>query len=543
MAIQIVTNQIKDAAVSNDKIANSTIQPAKIDLSQLFAFGQLPTVSADAVSGNQLVRKSQLDSVVNGLSWKAAARCKSTGDVDISSAPSAIDGVTLSSSDRVLLASQSTGSENGIYVFASAGSAMVRADDADAFAEIQDGTAIFIKEGTQNAGLGYQQSATLSSFSSQNWILFSATGGGRQADGTKGLDLVGNTFSCKVDDSTVNFDASGRLRVKDAGIVDAKIANATISNSKLVNNQITVTAGSGLAGGGNAALGGSTSLAVQADSSNTIAVSGSGIGVADASIGAGKLATSAVETAKIDDAAVTLAKLQAFNDGQIAVGNGSNRPALVSVSGDVSLANTGAMTIQANAITTAKVQDAQITNAKLASSAVNLVAGNGLSAGSVALGGSVNVELVLDGSTLAKGGSGLKVGNDAITAAQIAANAITASELANDAVDTDAIAAEAVTSAKIAADAVTLAKAGFSFSQQKFTGTTSLFYDLSATIESGFEDAAFVFRNGLLCERVSSSPSDSAEYTLVRDGGLSGVARITFGGSVDGEKITVKFMQ
>ena len=49
MAIQIVTNQIKDAAVSNDKIANSTIQPAKIDLSQLFAFGQLPPI----VTGKQ----------------------------------------------------------------------------------------------------------------------------------------------------------------------------------------------------------------------------------------------------------------------------------------------------------------------------------------------------------------------------------------------------------------------------------------------------------------------------------------------------------
>ena len=58
MPIQIVGNQIKDSAVSNSKIANSTIQPAKIDLSQVFAFGAIPTLSADPTADNQVVRIS-----------------------------------------------------------------------------------------------------------------------------------------------------------------------------------------------------------------------------------------------------------------------------------------------------------------------------------------------------------------------------------------------------------------------------------------------------------------------------------------------------
>jgi hypothetical protein len=542
MPIQIVGNQIKDSAVSNSKIANSTIQPAKLDLSAVFAFGALPTASADPSADNQLVRKSYVDSKVNGLSWKEAVRCKATGNVDISSAPAAIDGVTLANGDRVLLDQQTTGSEEGIYVFAGSGSAMARAADADAFAEIQDGAAVFIKEGASFESNAYQQSGTLSSFSGQNWILFSATGGGRQGDGAKGIDLTGNTFSVKIDDSSVNFNGSGQLQVKPSGIVDAMVSSGTLSNAKLQNSAITLTAGAGLTGGGSAALGGSSTLAVQAGSSNTIAVSGSGIDVADASIQAGKLASGCVETNKIAAAGVTLAKLQAMDQARIMVGNSSNRPAFVAVSGDASLADSGALTLNSNAVATATIQDSAVTNAKLASSAVTLVSGDGIAAlGSLALGASMNVNLALDGSTLAKSASGLKVGSSAITANELAANSVTSSEIADDAVTSTELAANAVITVKIADDAVTLAKCGFSWQSETFTGTSSTNYDLANAVIAGFENSVMVFRNGLLCEKVGS-PSDESEYSVTRDGGVGGVCRVTFGSAPNGDKVIVKYM-
>ena len=153
----------------------------------------------------------------------------------------------------------------------------------------------------------------------------------------------------------------------------------------------------------------------------------------------------------------------------------------------------------------------------------------------------MNVNLALDGSTLAKSGSGLKVGNDAITAAQIAPNAIGASELANDAVDTAALASDCVTSAKIAADAVTLIKCGFSFTQDVVTGTSSTTYDLSNAVIAGFDDAIFVFRNGLLCQK-SGSPADASEYSVAIAGGVGGVCRLTFGAAPDGDKLIIKYM-
>ena len=57
-----------------------------------------------------------------------------------------------------------------------------------------------------------------------------------------------------------------------------------------------------------------------------------------------------IDTAHIADAQVTLDKVANVTDGQIIVGNGSNRPAAVAVSGDVTIANTGAVTIANDAV-------------------------------------------------------------------------------------------------------------------------------------------------------------------------------------------------
>ena len=101
-----------------------------------------------------LATKEYVDAVKTGLDFKDSVRVASTANVDESSAPAAIDGVTLSSGDRVLLKNQSTGSENGIYVFNGSGSAMTRATDADADAEVTAGMFVFVEEGTANADNG-----------------------------------------------------------------------------------------------------------------------------------------------------------------------------------------------------------------------------------------------------------------------------------------------------------------------------------------------------------------------------------------------------
>ena len=82
-------------------------------------------------NSNDAANKSYVDSVAAGLSVKENVRVVGGSNVDISSAPASIDGVTLSNDDRVLLINQTDGAENGVYVFAGSTNAMSRATDMD----------------------------------------------------------------------------------------------------------------------------------------------------------------------------------------------------------------------------------------------------------------------------------------------------------------------------------------------------------------------------------------------------------------------------
>ena len=83
-----------------------------------------------------------------GMQYRAT-RAGSTANVNIASAPSTLDGVTLVSLDRVLLQNQSTASQNGIYQFNGAGSAMTRTTDFNTWAQVP-GTVVVVEEGTIN---------------------------------------------------------------------------------------------------------------------------------------------------------------------------------------------------------------------------------------------------------------------------------------------------------------------------------------------------------------------------------------------------------
>jgi hypothetical protein len=108
-----------------------------------------------------------------------------------------------------------------------------------------------------------------------------------------------------------------------------------------------------------------------------------GVGI----VAADRLAASSVTTAKIADNSVELAKMYELATGSVIFGNASNRPTALSVadstivvgdsstglvsvavSGDATLAKTGALTIASNAVTTAKILDANVTPAKLSAS-------------------------------------------------------------------------------------------------------------------------------------------------------------------------------
>ena len=537
MAIQIKNDQVVDSIVSTVKIANSAVTAAKADLTAAWAWtGVAPESNVDPSGANSLCRKSYVDSLVNGVHWKESCRIRVASNVDISSPGSTLDGLAMSSGQRVLLVSQTTATECGIYDYNGAASAMTRASDADAYTEL-NGAAVFIREGT-SADTGYTQTAELTSYAGQVWALFTATAGGRQA-GTA-LSLSSNTLNVDFDNATIGVNGSDALVVKAAGIGTAELGNSVVTNAKLQNSALTVSSGNGLTGGGSISLGGSASLAIQLDGSS-LAVGGSGLKIADDGVNSAQIADSACGTAAIADGAITLDKLQNLSAAQILLGNASNRPAAVSVSGDIAISNAGVTAIQTAAVQTGMIADSAVSNAKLASSALSVVAGNGLgNGGSVSLGASVSLSVLADGSTMAVSNSGIKVADAGIGATQIGNGVIVADKLASNSVETAKIAANAVTAAKVADDSLGLVKMSFRPGTESFTGNAATKYDLAQTILAAFHDGVQVYRNGLRCKK-SGSPSDSSEYSVANNG-TGGVTAITFGGAPNGDVVICDYI-
>lgn len=130
--------------------------PQKIYVNLDFQNSVKPVNVPDPVDQQDLATKAFVEARFGAQSFKEHVRVASTGNVNISSAPSAIDSVTLATNDRVLLKDQTSQPENGIYVFNGAGSAMTRAVDANTAAELENALTS-VDEGTVNALTSWRQ--------------------------------------------------------------------------------------------------------------------------------------------------------------------------------------------------------------------------------------------------------------------------------------------------------------------------------------------------------------------------------------------------
>ena len=159
-------------------------------------------VATTPTADNHATSKAYVDSVASGLDVKDSVRAASTGNVNVSEAPSTIDGVNLSSGDRVLLKNQTTASQNGIYVFNGAASAMTRAADMNESGEFV-GAFFFVEEGTVNSDQGFVMSSNGPITVDTSAIEFTKFTGTGQITAGDALSKNGNTLNVEVDDTYV----------------------------------------------------------------------------------------------------------------------------------------------------------------------------------------------------------------------------------------------------------------------------------------------------------------------------------------------------
>lgn len=146
----------------------------------------------NAVNPQDVPSYSQVQALVNGVSWKNPAIVVATTNQALTGLPT-VDGITLTTGQRILLTGQTTATQNGIYAVA-AGAWARTTDMATGSGAASD--AIFIEEGTVNADTAWvctnDAGTDVVGTNSLTFVQFtSATGYTAGA----GLLLTGHSFS------------------------------------------------------------------------------------------------------------------------------------------------------------------------------------------------------------------------------------------------------------------------------------------------------------------------------------------------------------
>lgn len=141
-------------------------KPVYTDLD--FSGGAKLTGLPASTAAGEAVTHEQLAAAIEGVAWKDDVRVSTQGNINLSSPGSSIDGVTMATSDRVLVRAQSTPAQNGIYIWNGAAVAMTRSADASTFNELESAI-VPVSEGT-DAGTAWRQTQVNGTIDSSNVV-------------------------------------------------------------------------------------------------------------------------------------------------------------------------------------------------------------------------------------------------------------------------------------------------------------------------------------------------------------------------------------
>jgi hypothetical protein len=403
----IVSGDISDGTVTASDLASASI---------LFS-----NIAQNGCSSNQIMKW-------NGSAWACAADATgssinsfetiatSSGTSPV--ADSTTDTLTLDGGSGVTITGD--GTTDTITIAATLGTDITSAEIVDGTivsADIADGTvtntdlansSVTVTAGTGLTGGG---AVSLGGTVTLNSSLGTSIDSSEIVDGTIATtDIVANAITSAL--------------INDGTIVNGDISDGTIANVKLVNSAVTVTAGTGLSGGGTIALGGSvsltSSLGTAIDTSEItdgtllfadIAANGCNSGeIMEYNGSAWSCGTDGGLTSEVDGSTTNeiqnLFETISAPGGTSSVADSSTDTLSFANGSGISITSDGAtdtITIAATlgvSIDSSEIVDGTVSNTDLANSSVTVTAGTGLSGGgAVSLGGSVSLSSSL-GTTI-----------------------------------------------------------------------------------------------------------------------------------------------
>lgn len=290
---------LNDQALRAQSVSGTAINLMKFDSADVLQFLQLPRVSSDPIHPNDLARKSYVENLAQGISWKQVARAtiqtiglpafnysNGTGGVGATITANAngawdnadSDDVSIQVGDRVVIYNDGASAiEFGIYSVTSLGGIssawqFTRTADADGSPDAGEllGATITITEGTTHAGFTLRQNTPAPIVVGTTALLWDHISSGLAYDFIDGLQLVGTDVSVKkdtvgganiakvisvtsngvavhIDDLSIGENLSGQLYIKPAGVQDSmlaseflKLSGGTVSGSiDMSGNSIT----------------------------------------------------------------------------------------------------------------------------------------------------------------------------------------------------------------------------------------------------------------------------------------------------------------
>jgi hypothetical protein len=232
---------------------------------------------ADPTAGTDAANKQYVDSTVAGLTDpKEAVRLATTGALaastyangtagdgatitaDANGAIGAIDGVTPSVGDRILIKNQASNTENGIYELTQEGDAgnpfiFTRASDADnsgnSLTEVTQGMYVPVAEGSVNGSLGYIMTSLSSDTDPQGPLILGTDGlsftqFGEVIQAGQGITKTGQQIAIDAGDG-VGFNGSDQLIVvvdDDLVTGTTKLAGGAVVGRKTFEESFTLNA-------------------------------------------------------------------------------------------------------------------------------------------------------------------------------------------------------------------------------------------------------------------------------------------------------------
>lgn len=181
---------------------------------------------------NDAATWAQVQNIVAGLTMHNSVRAKTIGNSALSGAVN-VDGVVVATGDRILVASQTDGTQNGIYI-ANTGGVWTLAPDAK-IGTIKAGAMLIVQEGAVNADTLWvlTNDGAITASTVQNWTKFQA---GQTVSAGNGVSITNGVISLVIgaglvlDGTSLRFDPSyGFSSHKYAADVPAGATAVTIN--------------------------------------------------------------------------------------------------------------------------------------------------------------------------------------------------------------------------------------------------------------------------------------------------------------------------